>query len=191
MDDDDRPIEYNFRVTRELEVNKIVTNQQDFRFIPDDAIIFNVAYRFFGQPQDFLNVASPGWLVCCWSVIPTLDLVLKDINNEGASLRFYNRVGEIELFHVDLGRPQTCDWVGKKLFIPEQVVYAFPRPAIISEFAEPIQLLTQITNVKANMCKQMRSAPLIELFPFNHQSLCESLPPLQKQKSLDPDHPFE
>jgi len=163
-DDDDKPVEYNFHVVRESEINNILSVQQDYRFLPNaENVICNSGYRLTGQPSSFDGFKSPGWLVCTWSPNPIIDLVLKDLINEGGHLKFYNRVGTNEIFHVELsGRARDSDWVTKKIFIPEQVLYAFPRPAFMIEFAEPISLLLQLSKVKAAICDKLRPPTILQ-----------------------------
>lgn len=178
--------EHNHRILREVEIDNVFTQQIDYRYVQCDRLLFNIGYRFIVDPQDFDSTESSSWVVCVWSSVATIDLVLKDIINEGASLQFYARVEETEYYHVNLGTPRKRDWVVQKIFVPEQVVYCFPRMSVCSEFAIPIASAQALARLKIEMNNRMQ-----EHLHHQRSPECKNPPPTPQQKSLDPDHPFE
>ena len=93
-------------------------------------------------------MVSDGWIVCMWSVVSTLDLVHKDIINEAGEMRlYYQREGQ-EYYHITLPTKQSREWVIKKIFIPEQIVYAIPCEKFNSEFILPGGVATEIAAIQ-------------------------------------------
>lgn len=184
----------NHRIIRQEVVQNTIITQQHYRYCRMNNLLFNIGYIFTAQQgADYSCVNSQGWIVCCWAVVPLIDLVLKDLANEGATLKLYNRQGDEEYYHIELPHRRTSRWVVEKIFVPEQVVYSLPIETLCSEFTEPLCQVTLVADVKRKITNSLRWRAACT--PLNPNDLFsqddDEPPPLQKQKSLDPDHPYE
>lgn len=141
-DDDDTPQD-NICVYRESnDINQVYKTRHQHH-----NLLFNLGYQTNSQ-EEHGPLVSYGWLVCMWSVVSTLDLVWRDMINEGAEMRMYYRREGQELYHIVLPTRQSRAWVTKKIFIPEQIVYAIPAEQFNNEFILPDGLVQQLATVQ-------------------------------------------
>lgn len=181
-DDDDKPEpENNFRVIREVEINNVLTQQHDYRYVQADSVLFHTGFVFTGLEGDYMKIRSDSWVVCTWSSISILEIVIKNLGLWNGQLRFFTRVGENEYYQIEIPRKRNCEWIVNNIFITEQVVYAYPRSSYVYEFSESLQMIRNIQSIKININNSLR----------NHDNYQQCTSTLQQEEPIIPSPPKE
>lgn len=141
-DDDDNNINLHvYRESNDIKQNYVTRHLHH-------NLLFNLGYQLNNKEEQHYPLASSSWIVCMWYVVSTLDLVWKDMINEAAEMKLYHRHEGHEIYHITLPKKQSRDWVSKKIFIPEQIVWAYPAEHFNNELILPSQMVDQISSVQ-------------------------------------------
>ena len=144
-DDDDKELmDNNMHVFRECNDLK----QTYSTYQPHETLLLNLGYQLNTKEDHTYVAESSGWFVCMWSIMGTLDLVWRDMDMEGAEMRFYYRREGQEFYHITLPFKRSRTWVIQKIFIPEQIVYIYPIENFNSEFILPNGTVDHLATVQ-------------------------------------------